>query len=159
MKQFTKWLFNPPVEGPKEIIILRIMAGLVFFWEGLIKFVFANQGVGRFTKLGFPMPEFTAHFVATCEIVGGLCIIFGFLTRAVSFYFFFQMIIAILSTKISLWMGTYPLALPPVPPITGFWAVLHEVRSDFAQVLTSLFLILVGPGTLSVDKIRAAAKN
>lgn len=155
MKQYIKWLFNPPVDGPKQIIILRIMAGMVFFWEGIIKFVFVNQGVGRFTKLGFPMPEMTAHFVATFEIIGGLMLIFGFMTRAVSFYFFFQMIIAILSTKISLWMGTYPLAYPPVPPISGFWAVLHEVRSDFAQVLTSLFLILVGPGPISLDKRRA----
>src|SRR6185312_7071582 len=122
-------------------------------------FVFVNQGVGRFTKLGFPMPEFTAHFVATFKIIGGLMLIFGFMTRAISFYFFFQMIIAILSTKISLWMGTYPLALPPAPHITGFWAVLHEVRSDFAQVLTSLFLILVGPGPLSIDGMRAGAKS
>lgn len=130
------------------------MAGLVFFWEGIIKFVFVNQGVGRFTKLGFPFPEVTAHFVATAEILGGLFIVFGFLTRAVSFYFFFQMIIAILSTKILLLLGTYPLALPPAPPITGFWAVLHEVRSDFAQLLTCLFLVLVGPGPISFDARR-----
>jgi putative oxidoreductase len=151
MKKTIDWLLNPPVEGYKELIIIRLMTGSVFFWEGILKFVYPNQGVGRFTKLGFPMPETMAHFVAVGEIVGGLFLLFGFLTRAASLYFILEMLVAILSTKISLYLGTYPLAPPPVPPITGFWAVLHEVRSDWAQLLTSVFLLLVGPGILSID--------
>jgi hypothetical protein len=47
------------------------MAGTVFFWEGVMKFVFANQGVGRFTKLGFPAPHFTATADGWFEIIGG----------------------------------------------------------------------------------------
>ena len=39
------------------------MAGGVFFWEGLLKFIYVNQGVGRFTKLGIPFPHYTATFV------------------------------------------------------------------------------------------------
>jgi putative oxidoreductase len=158
MKKTIDWLFNPPVEGYKEIIIIRLMTGSVFFWEGILKFVYPNQGVGRFTKLGFPMPETMAHFVAVCEIVGGLFLLFGFLTRAVSLYFILEMLVAILSTKISLYLGTYPLAPPPAPPIIGIWAVLHEVRSDWAQLLTSVFLLLVGPGVLSIDYWRKTAK-
>jgi hypothetical protein len=38
-----------------------------------------------------------------------------------------------------------------VPPQIGIWAVLHEIRSEYAQQLTSLFLIIVGPGVLSLD--------
>jgi putative oxidoreductase len=60
MNKFMQWLLNPPVDGPRSILLLRLMAGAVFFWEGIMKFVFANQGVGRFTKLGFPAPHFTA---------------------------------------------------------------------------------------------------
>jgi len=151
MKKTFDWLFNPPVEGTKEILIIRLMTGSVFFWEGILKFVYPNQGVGRFTKLGFPMPETMAHFVAVCEIIGGLFLILGFLTRLTSFYFILQMIVAILSTKISLYLGTSPLPLPPAPPTIGFWAVLHETRADWAQLLTSVFLLLVGPGILSWD--------
>ena len=33
------------------------MAGGVFFWEGLLKFVYTNQGVGRFARLGIPGDE------------------------------------------------------------------------------------------------------
>ena len=49
------------------------MAGGVFLWEGILKFVYLNQGAGRLTKLGMPWPRFTADFVACLEIVGGLC--------------------------------------------------------------------------------------
>ena len=37
------------------MLLLRLMVGGVFFWEGLLKFVYVNQGVGRFTKLGIPL--------------------------------------------------------------------------------------------------------
>lgn len=140
-----------PEETPKSAVLIRLMAGAVFFWEGILKFVFVNQGVGRFTKLGIPFPEFTAHFVGGLEIVGGLLLLFGFLTRWICVPFIIEMIVAILSTKISLFLGTYPLPLPPVPPQTGFWAVLHEVRSEYAQIICSAFLLLVGPGGYSVD--------
>src|SRR5213594_3077151 len=115
-------LLHPPVTGPGATMAIRLMAGGVFFWEGILKFVYVNQGVGRFTKLGFPFPETTAHFVAVGEIIGGLLLIFGLFTRIVAFYFIIEMIVAILSTKISLYLGTSPLPLPPAPPKEGFWA-------------------------------------
>lgn len=127
------------------------MAGSVFFWEGILKFVYANQGVGRFTKLGMPVPEFTANFIGVLEIVGGMMLLTGLFTRFISFIFIGEMIVAILSTKITLYLGTYPLPLPPAPPQIGFWAVLHEIRSDYAQILTSAFLLIVGPGRMSLD--------
>jgi uncharacterized membrane protein YphA (DoxX/SURF4 family) len=153
MKKWINWFLNPPVNGAASILILRLMAGGVFFSEGILKFVYPNQGVGRFTKLGFPIPEITAHFVAVTEIVGGLLLIFGLLTRLASFYFIFEMIIAILSTKIALYLGTSPLPLPPALPKVGFWAVMHETRSDYAQLMVCLFLLIEGAGARSLDKV------
>ena len=127
------------------------MAGGVFFWEGILKFVFTNQGVGRFTKLGIPYPDVTANFIGVLEIVGGLLLILGLFTRFFAFIFIIEMIVAILSTKISIYLGTSPLPLPPAPPQIGFWAVLHEIRSDYAQILTSMFLLIAGPGPRSLD--------
>ena len=37
-----------------------------------MKFVYANQGIGRFTKLGFPLPHFHRHCPRLFEIIGGL---------------------------------------------------------------------------------------
>ena len=80
MKSIMQWLTKPPVDGPRSVLLLRLMVGGVFFWEGVLKFVYVNQGVGRFTKLGMPFPAFTADFVGCLEIVGGLLLLAGLLT-------------------------------------------------------------------------------
>ncbi len=77
----------------------------------------------------------------------------GLLTRLIAIPFVFEMIVAMLSTKITLYLGTSPLPLPPAPPQIGFWAVLHEVRSEYAQILTVVFLLVNGPGKWSLDAV------
>ena len=153
MKNIFAWIMHPPTDGPKSTIFLRVMVGGVFLWEGILKFVYANQGIGRFTKLGMPLPHFTADFVACLEIVGGLLLLTGLMTRLIAVPFIFEMIVAILSTKISLYLGTSPLPLPAAPPKIGMWAVLHEVRSEYAQLLTVVFLMINGPGRWSLDAL------
>lgn len=153
MNRFLSWITHPPTDGPRSILLLRLMAGGVFFWEGLLKFAYTNQGVGRFTKLGIPFPEFTATFIACLEIAGGLLLLSGLLTRLIAVPFVIEMIVAILTTKISLYLGTSPLPLPPAPPKVGLWAVLHEIRSDYAQILTTAFLLVNGPGRWSLDAV------
>src|SRR5262245_19799885 len=122
MENLWTWLMNPPSDGPASVLFLRLMAGGVFFWEGILKFVYVNQGVGRFTKLGLPLPHLTADFIGWLEIVGGLLLLSGLMTRLISIPFIIEMIVAILSTKIALYLGTSPLPLPPSPPQIGMWA-------------------------------------
>jgi putative oxidoreductase len=159
IEKLIHWMLTPPVSAPRSTILIRCMAGGVFFWEGLLKFVYTNQGVGRFTKLGIPAPEFMAHFVAILEIVGGVLLICGFLTRFITIPFVIEMIVAILSTKVALYLGTSPLPLPPSPPQSGLWAVLHEIRSEYAQIMCVLFLLTAGPGPWSVDAILARVRR
>lgn len=148
------WLLNPPVDNQASIIIIRLMCGAVFLSEGILKFVYPNQGVGRFTKLGFPVPDVTAHVIANLEILGGVMLLLGLYTRLIALVFVLQMIVAILTTKIGVYLGTSPLAPPPSPPQTGIWAVLHETRADYAQLLTCLFLVIEGAGKRSLDYLR-----
>ena len=155
MKNIMRWLSQPPVDGPESTVLLRLMVGGVFFWEGILKFVYVNQGVGRFTKLGMPFPIFTADFVGSLEIVGGLLLMAGLLTRWMAIPFVIEMIVAMLSTKISLYLGTSPLPLPPAPPKIGAWAVLHEIRSEYAQMMVVLYLLINGPGKWSLDALLA----
>ncbi len=72
LKEIIRFLTHPPTSAPKSALVIRLMAGGVFFWEGLLKFAYANQGVGRFTKLGMPVPEVLAPAIAVLEIGGGL---------------------------------------------------------------------------------------
>jgi len=94
-----------------------------------------------------------APFVAGLEIVGGLLLMTGLLTRFISIPFVIEMLVAMASTKISLYLGRSPLPLPPAPPTVGIWAVLHEIRSDYAQLLSVLFLGIAGPGPWSLDAV------
>jgi uncharacterized membrane protein YphA (DoxX/SURF4 family) len=159
IQKLWQWLRNPPNNAPAATILLRVMAGGVFLWEGILKFVYTNQGVGRFTKLGFPFPGATATFAGVLEIVGGILLITGLLTRLIAVPFIIEMLVAILSTKIPLYLGTSPLPLPPVPPQIGFWAVLHEIRSEYAQLMTAMFLLIAGPGRWSLDALLARTRQ
>ena len=151
MKRFWSWLLTPPTTAPPATILIRAMAGSVFLWEGVLKFVYANQGVGRFTKLAMPFPAFTATFVGGLEIVGGLLLLAGLGTRLSAVPFVIEMVVAMLSTKPAIFLGTSPLPLPPAPPQIGMWAVLHEIRSEYAQLMSCLFLLVAGPGPWSLD--------
>jgi putative oxidoreductase len=155
LERLVRFFLDPPTSGPRATIALRLMAGGVFFWEGVLKFVYVNQGVGRFTKLGMPMPELLAPAIAVLEIGGGLLLVSGLATRLACVPFIIEMIVAMLSTKISLYLGTSPLPAPPSPPVAGFWAVLHEIRSEYAQVMTCIYLLAAGPGPWSLDALLA----
>src|SRR6266704_4369846 len=48
----------------KAILLIRILVGWVFLSEGIQKFLFPESlGVGRFTKIGIPLPQLMAPFV------------------------------------------------------------------------------------------------
>ncbi|HEY5240349.1 MAG TPA: DoxX family protein [Polyangiaceae bacterium] len=151
IQRVADFLLNPPLTAPRSTLIMRLMVGGVFLSEGILKFVHPNQGVGRFTKLGIPMPELTANFIGGLEIVGGILLIAGLFTRIITIPFIVEMVVAIITTKVALYLGTSPLPLPPSLPKVGFWAVMHETRADYAQILTSIFLLVVGPGSWSLD--------
>ena len=153
IQRFIDFLLNPPPTAPRSILIMRLMVGGVFLSEGILKFVYPNQGVGRFAKLGIPMPELTATFIGSLEIVGGILFVAGLFTRVIAIPFIVEMVVAILTTKVGLYLGTSPLPLPPTLPKIGFWAVMHESRSDYAQILTSIFLLVAGPGSWSLDAL------
>ncbi len=157
--RLISWVTSPITTAPRATVLtIRLMAGAVFLSEGILKFVYTNQGVGRFTKLGFPFPDTMATAIGVFEIVGGAMLISGLFTRLVAIGFSFEMIVAMLTTKISLYLGTSPLPAPAAAPKVGIWAVLHETRSDWAQLVCCVFLIVVGAGVMSLDARRSKAQ-
>jgi putative oxidoreductase len=135
-------------------IIIRIMAGAVFLAEGIQKFLYpAMRGEGRFDKMGFPNPEFFASFVGVFEILCGTLLLVGFLTRAAAFAMLINMTVAIVVTKIPIASGESfgPFVLRELKTY-GFWSMAHEMRTDFAMWLGSLFLIIRGGGRWLADR-------
>jgi putative oxidoreductase len=153
MSKFLHWLFKSYTEGSSAIALIRLFAGLTFVGEGILKFIFPSMGVVRFTLLGFPLPEFTAYSIGVLETVGGICLLLGLFNNLFALLFAGEMVVAFLSTKITMFLGTSPLPLPPVPPQTGFWAVVHESRDDYTLFFAMIFLLIMGPGKWSFDAL------
>jgi uncharacterized membrane protein YphA (DoxX/SURF4 family) len=119
---------------------VRLAVGAVFLSEGIQKFLFPETlGVGRFAKIGIPAPAVMAPFVGAVEIICGALLIAGLLTRLAAIPLIIDMLVAIATTKIPLWLKS------------GFWAMAHEARTDWAMLLGCIFLALVGAGKYSLD--------
>ncbi len=128
--------------APGATILVRILVGAVFLSEGIQKFLFpAALGVGRFVKIGIPAPPFSAPFVGVVEIVCGTCLILGILMRLATIPLLIDISVAIATTKF------------PMLRHQGFWPTTHEARTDFCMFLGLLFLLIVGAGPWSLERM------
>jgi putative oxidoreductase len=129
------------------ILLIRILVGWVFLSEGIQKFLFpATLGAGRFAKIGIPAPQFTGPFVGAVEIVCGVMLIFGFLTVLATIPLLIDILVAISATKLSV-LGKQ-----------GFWATMHDGRTDFCMLLGLVAIALLGAGSLSFDNRRGKVR-
>jgi uncharacterized membrane protein YphA (DoxX/SURF4 family) len=136
--------FFRPAQGRAAIALIRVAVGLIFLTQGILKYVDPNMGVVRFTKIGFPHPYFTAHFVGTFEIVCGTLVLLGLWTRAAAVPLMIVISTAIATTKIpELFRANQ-----------GFWYMVSDARTDFAMLCSLIFLIFVGGGDWSLDAHR-----
>lgn len=146
--------------APASTLLVRFIVGPVFLSEGIQKFLYPDEnGIGRFAKIGIPSPELTAPFVGVLEIICGTLIIIGLLTRLAAIPLIINMLVAILSTKmpILLGYGFWGFSLRNVS-YYGFWGMAHEIRTDWSMLLGSVFLLIAGAGTLSIDAVLAHAR-
>jgi putative oxidoreductase len=130
--------------GPASILLIRLAVGLIFLTQGILKYIDPNVGVARFTRIGFPHPYFTAHFVGSFEIVCGSCVLLGLWTRVAAVPLLLVITTAIATTKVP----------ELVRPSQGFWYMVGDARTDFAMFCSLLFLVLVGGGAWSLDAPR-----
>jgi uncharacterized membrane protein YphA (DoxX/SURF4 family) len=139
--------------APPATVLIRILVGAVFVSEGIQKFLFPDAvGAGRFASIGFSQPEFWATFVGIAEIVAGTLVLLGFLTRLGALVLTIDMIVAMITTKLPILVGhdIGPFRVRQLSSY-GFWSMAHESRTDFAMLLGSLFLLIVGAGLWSID--------
>ncbi len=141
--------FFKPTAGAASIVLIRLAVGTIFFAQGILKFIDPNMGVVRFTKIGFPHPYFTAHFVGTFEIVCGLLVLLGLWTKAAAVPLLIVITTAIATTKIpELFRANQ-----------RFWYMVSDARTDSAMFCSLLFLIFVGGGAWSLDARRISESH
>jgi putative oxidoreductase len=141
--------------APRSVILIRLLVGAVFFFEGIQKFLYPEAlGVGRFEKIGIPAPGLTAPFVGGVEIVCGALVIVGLLTRLAATPLIINISVAIASTKIPILLGHgfWTFTLTKLPRY-GFLSMMHEARTDFSMWLGLVFLLIVGAGRWSLDAL------
>jgi putative oxidoreductase len=119
--------------------ILRLVTGFLFAAHGWQKFnEFTVAGTqASFAKMGVPAAELAAPVVATLELVGGIALILGVLTR----------VFAVLLTLDML--GALVLVHAPA----GVFAATGGYELVLLLATAALAVALVGAGKVSLDKV------
>ena len=129
------------------MILIRVIVGVVFLTEGILKFVYPGElGWGRFAHIGLPYPHVLAPLVGAVEIAAGGALILSFYAGDAALLLLMVILTAILTTKAPILLG-HPLArfAPPRLEHYGVLSFIHEARTDLAM-LFGLVAVLLDSG-------------
>ena len=96
-------------------LILRVMAGIVMAAHGWQKLQGgpANFGSQALANLGVPLPVFMGYVVTFAELIGGILLIVGLLSRLAALILAIEMVFTTLLVKVHVGFIA--------PPGSGFW--------------------------------------
>jgi uncharacterized membrane protein YphA (DoxX/SURF4 family) len=125
------WFIEPPDEAPPfaAAILDRFPVGTIFLIEGILKFRSPQEfGVGRFIRIGIPLPHFFAPFDGVFEIGCGALLLLGLFTRLAVIPMIINMCVAIYTTKL------------PVLTKEDFWKMANceglKIQPSFCNFLS-----------------------
>jgi putative oxidoreductase len=123
--------------------LVRVTVGIVFLTEGVLKFLHPGDlGVGRFARIGLPIPGFLAPFVGALEILGGLAMVLSVMAGWAALGLLGVITVALVTTKVPVLLGRpwgpFTLMKAPYYGILGF---LHESRTDLAMLAGTLAVV------------------
>jgi putative oxidoreductase len=127
------------------ILLVRVSVGLFFAVSGANKLFVAGGTQTMYqtlVKAKVPFPRLMTYFVSGVEFVGGSLVALGFLSSPACLALLVDMIVAILTTKLS----AVPKGLSPLNWVDDF---LYFPEALY--VLFFIWLICSGPGKFSVD--------
>ena len=122
----------------------RASRGACFLWlllaeTGWAKLHNLDGAIARFVDWGIPYAAFNAPLSAGTEFVGGVLLMLGLMTRFTSAVMIFNLIVAI--------------ALVVIKNVHGFDDFVE--LDEFADILIFFWLIVAGPGAVSLDTLIA----
>jgi putative oxidoreductase len=158
LQRTIRFFLDTPSVGSsatRATLAIRGAVGAVFIVSGLMKFLFENQGPGRFAKIGLPAAHELAYFVGSVEVACGALLLVGLFTRLAAIPLVIDMIVAVATTKVPLLFGPGPEPIAAMPKI-GFWAFAYQARLDVTMLIACVYLVVIGAGVWSIDAIRAS---
>ncbi len=123
--------------------VVRILVGLIMTAHGLQKLTLmgpANFGEQVLGGLGVPLPTLMGYVVTFVELVGGILLIVGFLSRLAALLLTIDLVVAILLVKANVGLLS--------PPGGGVGAEL-----ELALIAGLMVVLLAGPGRVSIDHV------
>ncbi len=129
------------------MILIRVVVGLVFLTEGILKFVRPDElGWGRFAGIGLPFPHQLAPLVGGIEIAAGSAVLLNLYAGDAAILLLAVMVTALATTKLPILlgrpMGSFALARLPH---YGWLSFLHEARTDLCMFF-ALLAVLIDSG-------------
>jgi putative oxidoreductase len=132
---------------PLAPLLTRLVIGQAFFFTGRGKLANLPKTIGFFADLGIPFPALNAAFVSRLEFYGGIALVLGILTRLVAAGLASSMVVALLTADKTSFLNALFLKGD---------AGLTDITS-FVYLLFLIWLVLAGPGLLSLDTLLAKA--
>lgn len=126
------------------MILIRIIVGVIFLTEGILKFVYPGElGVGRFAHIGFPFPHLLAPIVGAVEIASGTALILNLYAGDAALLLLIVILTAIATTKVPILLGHHlgRFAQPKLDHY-GFLSFIHEARTDLAMLFCLVAILL-----------------
>jgi putative oxidoreductase len=124
-------------------LLTRITIGLAYVQTGTGKWHNFERTVGFFASLGIPFARANAAFIAWLEIVGGLLLVVGLLTRASAALLSASMTVALLTADRAGFIASWGSASESSPT---------DVTS-YVFLLFLLWLVVYGAGAVSLDRL------
>jgi putative oxidoreductase len=136
------------------MILIRVIVGLVFFTEGLLKFVLPGElGAGRFAHIGLPYPSLLAPLVGVVEIVAGAALMLGVYAGDAALLLLVVILTALVTTKIPILLGhRFGRFQPPLFGHYGLLSFLHEARTDLCMLVGCIAILLDSGLTMGNSK-------
>ncbi len=101
--------FIAPLAAQSHIgyTLIRLMTGFILAFHGYQKVFVMGLGTvaGFFAKIGIPIPQITGPFIGVLELVGGVLLFFGILTRLLGALFAIEFVVATFAAWVLLGKG------------------------------------------------------
>jgi putative oxidoreductase len=125
------------------IAIGRAMMALIFIISGFGKLTAVAGIAGMLQKMGFPQPQLVGYATGVIELVGGLMMLFGFMTR-------WAALVVLAFTAATIYLGH------PFWTMEGAQYAANRIHAlkNVAMIGGFLVLAAVGPGRFSIDGAR-----